>query len=159
MLHLYNKDEAMKNNRLAVVRDVEEAFMGIHLVDDDVTRKVLNAIDNAKYSSEDTVIDRYGIRIYASQLSTGCKAALCVHYLKDKIIDLVECGYNARDAVILNCKEGNAIFYYRDLNVSWGLSEDVPISVSYENKEFYNTREFNAYIDEEEFDAIRGAEQ
>lgn len=78
MLHLYNKDEAMKNNRLAVVRDVEEAFKGIRLVDDDVTRKVLNAIDNAEYSSEDTVIDRYGIRVYASQLSTGCKAALCV---------------------------------------------------------------------------------
>ena len=146
MLHLYNEDEIEQNSSL-VIRDVEDAFLGIQLVDDKTTRQILKAVDGATCLNGNTVKDRYGISIYTSRLSTGCKAALCVHYLKDKIIDLVECGYNARDAVILNCKEGNAVFYYRDLNVSWGLSEDAPINVLYENIEFYSTKEFNKYID------------
>ena len=115
MLHLHDAEKAalVQDNKIsdfAVITDVEAAFGDVVLKDDETTKNLLYNIDKAKYLNEFYFIDRFGAKVSVLNLSTGCKAALCVHYLEVKIIDLKECGFNARDAILAFCKKGNIIY-------------------------------------------------
>ena len=52
-----------------------------------------------------------GFKLDSGFLSTGCKAALeTVRCGEKEIIDLIECGMNARDCIISNCKTAAFLF-------------------------------------------------
>lgn len=146
MLKLYDADTFDWHRFTNVVHDIEEAFRGIHLVSDDITRELLKYIEQAEFYDEFRVVDRFGTCIYTSEISTGCKAALCVHYLKDKIIDLRECGVNARDFIVLLCNEGNAIFYYADLTINQERLSETKVDICMNGRHFTDVLEFNKYL-------------
>ena len=98
-------------NSAAVIHDVEEAFTNIELQEDTCTKNIMKYVDCADYVDNIRFKDRFGNLLYLDDLSSGCKAALCVHYLQNNIIDLLECGLNARDAIIAYCDSGNVILH------------------------------------------------
>lgn len=146
LLKLYDSDNFIPDKHQNVITDVEEAFKSIRLRKDEITCNLLKYIEKAEYFDDSRVVDRFGTCIYTSEISTGCKAALCLHYLKDCIIDLRECGINARDYIVLLCNEGSAIFYFADLTVNQLLLPDKKISVSMDDKIFDDVVELNMYL-------------
>lgn len=150
MLKLYDVED-FNPAGFDVVRDVEEAFAPLRLVNDEVTANLLREIENAEYYSEDRVTDRFGAQIYISEISTGCKAALCVQYLPDKVIDLKECGLNARDAIITYCNRGNALLYSSCTGVESYNKENLDIHVSLKGKEFSRIDDLNDFLGSYEY--------
>jgi hypothetical protein len=148
MLKIYDAEMDNIDKLDNIVHDVEEGFNEVLLRDDEATRNLLKYIDQAEYYDERRFVDRFGVCVYISELSTGCKAALCVHYLQDKIIDLIECGRNARDGIIKYCKDGAIIVY--DLSVS--VTEySGTISVEIHNKQIDNVKVLNNFINSYEY--------
>lgn len=89
-----------------IIRDVELQFLKTRLYKNDYILKALKEIEKAEYNDEHSFIDRFGFKLYSKDLSTGCKAAICVHAFPNMIIDVVECGLNALNFIISNCKDG-----------------------------------------------------
>lgn len=150
MLKLYDVED-FNPVGFDVVRDVEDAFAPLRLVNDEVTKSLLREIEQAEYLSESKVIDRFGMPLYISELSSGCKAALCVQYLPDKVIDLVECGLNARDAIISFCKQGSILFYSNCTNINGYGKEDLEIDVCIKGKKFRRIEDLNDFINSYEY--------
>lgn len=46
-----------------------------------------------------------------------------------KVVDLIECGYNARDAIICNIRTGKVLFVYNDISIDYPGFEDFKIDV------------------------------
>lgn len=97
------------------IQDPEAAFLTLRVTRSDLTATLMREIDKAKYVDEVSFIDRFGRTLPISRLSTGCKTAIVVEHNPDKIVDLIECGYNARDSIIRNIKSGKVLFRYDDI--------------------------------------------
>lgn len=151
MLRIFDADTDDVSKLKDVIHDVNEAFSNIRLEDDDVTSKLLGEIELGKYFNEERFVDRFGVPVYTSELSTGCKAALCVHYMPEKVIDLIECGTNARDAILKYCKEGNVIYYGMDTTVSDFECENLEVDIELHGKNIKHIREFNDYFESFEY--------
>lgn len=144
MLYLYDAEELnLDEIELPIIKDVEEGFLGLQLEDDNVTRRILKEIEQAEYYSPTRVTDRFGAQIYISELSTGCKAALCVQHYPDKVIDTIECGSNARDAIIRNCTKGHVIFYNNDRMI---ISNNKDVNICLKNKIFHSIEDLNDFM-------------
>jgi hypothetical protein len=113
--------------------------------------KLLSEIEQATYYNEERFVDRFGVPVYISELSTGCKAALCVHYMPDKIIDLIECGTNARDAILKYCKNGSVIYYGMDTTVSDYGYENIEVDIDLHGRRINRISEFNDYFESYEY--------
>jgi hypothetical protein len=151
MLRIYDAENdeniSAKLKNEDVIHDVESFFVtSVKLVNDDVTCKLLNEIEQAKYLSDNTFEDRYGRSVYTTELSTGCKAALCVHYFPNKVVDLLECGLNARDAILKYCKDGNVLYYGMNITVDTFDAEDLEVSIVSNERVFHNLDDFNDYF-------------
>lgn len=87
-------------------------------------------------------------------MSTGCKAALLAVSHPDKIINLRECGYNARDAILLNLKEGHVVVYWDGMIISPsklqfddnGIMKDTDIEIENGGKVFNSLDKLNEYL-------------
>ena len=77
--------------------DIDASFSKLEIVVNDAVKNIIKAVDAE--NMESTFEDRFGVRLYLSELSTGCKAAICVALMPDQMIDLQECGLNTRDAI------------------------------------------------------------
>lgn len=106
MLRIYLNDEI---NDSIIVNDVEKQFASITLKCTDKERELVKKIEQGSLVDSTAFIDRFGFKLYLSELSTGCKAALCTLNFQDSIIDLVECGLNARDIIISCCDKGSVL--------------------------------------------------
>ena len=150
MLELFNAETFRIAEHKDIIFNVEEAFDTIRLQNDEITCMLLKYIEKAEYYDASRIIDRFGTCIYTSEISTGCKAALCVHYLKDKIIDLKESGVNARDYIVFLCNEGRALFYFPDLTINQCLFPKKCIEVSMDGRYFNNVVDLNRYLQQKE---------
>ena len=79
--------------------DIDAAFSKLEIVVNDAVKNIIKAVDAGNMIDGSTFEDRFGVRLYLSELSTGCKAAICVALMPDQMIDLQECGLNTRDAI------------------------------------------------------------
>lgn len=95
----------------ADIRDIDAAFSKLIVPVDENTQAIVRAIDKGSLIDSNSYIDRFGVRLYVSELSTGTKAAICVYCNADKIVDLQECGLNARDAVFNYCENGKILLH------------------------------------------------
>lgn len=127
-----------------VVRDVEEQFAKIKLTGSQIERELISKIERATYNDEYSFIDRFGFKLYNTELSTGCKAALCVVNCPELIIDLIECGMNARDLIIGLCKDGKILI--QENGVSIMKHVDAPIDVKIDNYRITDVDRLNKYI-------------
>lgn len=127
-----------------VIRDVEEQFAKIKLTGSKIERELINKIEKATYNDEYSYIDRFGYKLYNTELSTGCKAALCVVNCPELIIDLIECGVNARDIIIGLCKEGKVLIQENGVTIVKYFNE--PIDVKIDNYRITSVDRLNKYI-------------
>ena len=97
------------NKEYELINNVESAFLSVKLTGTELERKLIEEIEQGKYNDGESFIDRFGYKIRISELSTGCKAALCVLHFPNKVINLCECGVNARDIVINYCPSGRVL--------------------------------------------------
>lgn len=95
----------------ADIVDIDAAFSKLEISVDEAVRNIVKAVDLGDVIDGTTFVDRFGVKLYLSELSTGCKAAICVVLMPDKIIDLQECGLNARDAVFNYCEDGKILLH------------------------------------------------
>ena len=119
MLNVYIPEFMDLPKDKTLIADVEECFSAIRgaIPDCDVSRKLINYIEQGQYLDEGHFIDRFGNKLSMNNLSTGCKAGLCVYCFPDKLISTIECGANAITAIIWYCRHGNITipFDYRGL--------------------------------------------
>lgn len=110
-----------------VVTDVEREFSTFELPETDINKTLIQRIEQGQYNDAISSIDRFGFKLYTEDMSTGCKAALCVVNKPEKIIDLRECGNNARDAIIATCNEGCIFFEYNGITISTIYGKDIEV--------------------------------
>ena len=100
-------------NCRADIVDIDAAFSKLEIVVNDAVKNIIKAVDAGNMIDGSTFEDRFGVRLYLSELSTGCKAAICVALMPDQMIDLQECGLNARDAIFNYCEDGKKLLRFR----------------------------------------------
>lgn len=70
-----------------LIQDPEVAFLMTRISADSTDAKLVEAIDEGRLIDGRTFVDRFGVTLYTSCLSTGCKAALLVNNT-DAVVDL-----------------------------------------------------------------------
>lgn len=110
-----------------LVKDVEREFISIKLTVNDYTKRIVREIENGDLLDGDAYIDRFGYKLRLSELSTGCKAALCVCSTGD-VIDILECGINARDCILKTCTQGAILLHYNGVTVA-GKDEVIDVQI------------------------------
>lgn len=149
MLHIYFR-ETFDYNRQPVILDVERAFRSSDLTGSELERKLMSEIEGGSYLDSSAFVDAFGYKLPISCLSTGCKCALLVANTPDAIIDIIECGNNARDAIIRNIAQGHIVMSYNDVSVFYPGDDDYPIDVCVEGKyHFTSLDRLNFYLDHE----------
>lgn len=128
------------------IQDPEAAFLTLRVTRSDLTATLMREIDKAKYVDEVSFIDRFGRTLPISRLSTGCKTAIVVEHNPDKIVDLIECGYNARDSIIRNIKSGKVLFRYNDISIDYPGFNDYGIDVLFDGIHFTSLDDLNLYL-------------
>lgn len=138
-------DEMPEEN---IIHDVEKQFKQIKIQGTDLDKLIIETIEGGKYNDTESFIDRFGFKLHLSEISTGCKAALCVANCKDLIIDIIECGNNARDAIIKLCKNGS--IYMVDNGASIKFDDNIKnIDCIIGNYRFRTIQRLNKYISSE----------
>lgn len=128
--------------------DIEALFSQIRLKGTFEEKTVISKIEQGKYNDETSFIDRYGYKLHLSELSTGCKAALCVLNKPNLQISLIECGINAIDVILTICKNGSVIMRERGITIK-DYSEDGKIEVELDGYLFTTVERLNYYLFDE----------
>lgn len=145
MLRVYLDLEDIPDN-VKVVRDVEKEFASLILKGTEKEKELVRIIEKGELLDSTAFIDRFGYKLYLSELSTGCKAALCVLNSADKVICLDECGLNARDAIILLCGVGAILFDNNSVTISNKYLKDSGVNVQIDKYVFTDIDRLNDYI-------------
>lgn len=133
----------MKN----IVFDAEYEFMGLSLTGTDTDNSIINYIEQGKYYDDTSFIDRFGVKCYYDCMSTGCKAALLVANRPDKVVNCIECGSNALEAIIKYCKDGTIVTYDDDVFGEIHIGNTDVIDVELDGKHFTSGGDLNEYIE------------
>lgn len=142
---------------LEIVNDVEKEFDTLKLKGTATEKRLIEKIEKGKWNDSDSYIDRFGFKLRISDMSTGCKAALCVANLPEKVINLRECGLNARDIIISLCENGKVllpepevtIVDYSDGNVHVQLDGYIFLTIKRLNRYLFEERPFQPNPDAE----------
>lgn len=158
MLNIYFKGEDNKIDKdLELVTDAELEFNKIGIPNTDIARTLIKKIEQGEYFDDFSFIDRFGNKLDMEYMSTGCKAALVVSANPDKLIDLRECGWNARDEIIKNCKEGNILIEHNDITFGYTREEEnKEIDVRLDNYRFTSISSLNRYVKERDYNEETG---
>lgn len=157
MLKMYIRERGDIPKNVEVIHDVEKEFS---LLDDvkntETVHELMRYIEHANWCNEYSFIDRFGCKLYISNLSTGCKAAILAVLSPDKIVDLRECGANARNAIVTFVKDGSIIMDENDLDLDLGLcKKGIKINVSYNGKIFKDILSLNNYLQYGYYDEVK----
>lgn len=147
-LNVFIREKKDDFSKYKIVKDVEANFSKVRLGEHKEDEKILAQIEKATIVDRNAFIDRFGFKLDSGFLSTGCKAALEVVRCGDKeIIDLIECGMNARDCIISNCKSGSILISRPECRIS-DYTEDDLVDVSVYGKYFTSMRALSQYLEE-----------
>lgn len=131
--------------------DVEFEFKGIEITGTNTDRNIIKYIEDGEYLSKTAFIDRFGAKCYYDCMSTGCKAALLVANRPDKVVNCIECGSNALEAIILYCKDGEILVYGSTLD-NVHLARNKEVDVELDGIHFTSSSKLDRYIDLGELD-------
>lgn len=129
MLNVYDAE-----NTKADIVDIDAAFSKLTIPNDAAIGEIIASVDEGVFKGGNTFLDRFGVKLYLSELSTGSKAAICVYCHPNQIVDLQECGLNARDAVFNYCENGKILLHDFGVTIVDAHTRKTPI--------FYAEREF-----------------
>lgn len=152
MLNIYLTDDFTKNNLpKPFIIDVDNEFELISIQGTPEQRALISEIDEGRYLDDQSFLDRFGVRLYLSYLSSGCKAGLLASCLPDKIVNGIECGHNARDSIIRTLHSGSIYLFYDGISIAYpDPNVDFPIDVCLNDKiHFTSLERLNFYLDNE----------
>ena len=133
----------------APMMDVDVEFLKLSVADTPLVRTLLKEIERAEYCSPTSFIDRYGFKLPIDHLSTGCKTALLVALKPDLLVDLSECGDNARDAILMKCRDGHIKMHFPLSMIAGGrdlYKEERDIDVAINGFRITNVYRLNDYF-------------
>ena len=146
MLYVYDINTIPKDLKIIKSND---SFFNTHtnLIDDDFGKLVLNHVDKATFASVMSFNGRSSCfgPLNKNNLSTGAKTLLNIYQNPDFCFNVVECGTNARELLPF-IKNGN--IYTKDYLDIYIRTFNRECSISYRNKEFYNTIDFMEFYKE-----------
>lgn len=145
-LELISSRTFNKENYDNYIFDIDKEFAATLIVGTQQVRSIMKDIDGADFVDSREFIDRFGKHLYIDRLSTGCKAAILVALKPDMVIDTRECGLNARDTIVCNCKEGHIVFYDMGTTIKTCGRENTSIDVVYRGKEYDSIDDLNEVI-------------
>lgn len=125
-----------------VIHNVEYEFARVKLEHTPKVDRLLEEIEQGTWADESGFIDRFGYKLYWSELSTGCKAALLVDQCKDKCIDLAECGDNAIESILKHCRDGEVLSRV----ITWEFNTDGECDVVCHGKRFISMQALSDYL-------------
>ena len=144
VLELYHRHNPPKGYEF--ITDAEKAFMLMRITQIELATRLIAEIDQARYVDETEFVDRFGRTLPISKLGTGCKTALVVAHNPDKVVDLLECGYNARDAIIRNIRDGKVSFSFNGISINYPGFDDFEIDVLIDGEHFTSLDALNLYL-------------
>ena len=155
MLHIELKD---KDTELTF--DVESEFLRIDIPDTELNRALIKDIEHGEYLDSTFFIDRFGSKLYLTDLSTSCKAALLVANT-DKNVDVQECGPAGVSAIVRLCHSGKITMMDRGITIMFrgGNPRDIPVDVAidgYHVKDMHTLNHYLKYmmdLDDDEYNA------
>lgn len=147
MLNIYLDDEMEKVDK-EVIDDVEIAFRKFRLDCSDLEQKLVQNIEQGRLLDSFRFIDRFGITLSTKFMSTGCKAALVVIHNPDKVVNLKECGFNARDEIVSNIRDGSIIIRYPTMLFNT-VEHTSDVDVQIDGYRFTSMNRLNIYFSEE----------
>ena len=128
-------------------QNIEDLFSSINLTRKPEEIRVIELIEKGKYNDSVSFIDRFGIRLPITELSTGCKTALCIINNPTIEIDTQECGINAVDVIVSTLKNGNIII--KDRGVTFVDYDGDEIDVQLDGYRFTSIERLNYYYFDE----------
>lgn len=132
---------------VSIINDVEKEFAKTKIKGYDIERNLIKYIEKGTFLDEYSFIDRFGYKLRITELSTGCKAALCVQHCPDSVVDLIECGLNARDVIVSICKNGSVLLHGIDVTIADYVTSNIDVQC---NGYIFNTIDrLNYYIKNE----------
>lgn len=154
MVEIYIRDLDKIPDDREYVADVEKEFNFISLSDSDTVQKLMREIEEAKWIDADSFEDRFGYKLWMDNMSTGCKAGLIAACEPEKVINLIECGYNARDSIILSLSNGHLLIDFDDTPISVltpkynksGIMIDTKIRIKNSDYIFTSLDRLNEYL-------------
>ena len=145
-IYFYNDDGTYNIDGKEIISDIEEAFYNIKLTCTEEEKRIVSEIEHGELIDSARFRDVFGCTLYVSDLSTGCKAGLVTLHNKDKVLDCIECGNNARDAIIRHCKEGGILIVDNGVSISYPYGDKGLCNVCLDGLEFYTIDKLNSYI-------------
>ena len=124
MLHVYFSEKEAEEVGLEIIRDPAGLFDMKGINDTKEVRLILKEIEQAKYLNEQYFIARFGEKLPIEFLSTGTKVAITASAVHDKIIDLRECGINARDFIFKYIDNAHVLAYAPGYGICYEDEED-----------------------------------
>ena len=111
MLYVYYDKNEITD--LEIAKDPVILFNRQGLEDTPIVRLILDKIEQAKYLDAQHFLSRYNEKLPIEFLSTGTKAAIVAGRFNDIVIDLRECGVNARDVIFNYIDNAHVLAYSR----------------------------------------------
>lgn len=143
MLNLY-LDEIPEDKKESFVYDVKGLFLTHKMKCSETVKKAVQQIEQGQLLDSHRFQDRFGIVRQTFELSIGCMTICCVESCPNLIINMTECGLNARDFIIANCREGAVFMLDNGITFSYAYGEQA--NVILEGTYFKTIRELNKYI-------------
>ena len=145
-IYFYNDDGTYNIDGKEIISDIEEAFYDIKLTCTEEEKRIVSEIEHGELLDNNRFKDRFGCALYIGDLSTGCKAGLVALHNKDRVLDCIECGNNARDVIIRHCKEGGILIVDNGVSIRYPYGDKGLCSVRLDGLEFYTIDKLNSYI-------------
>ncbi len=128
-----------------VIENVEYEFSMNGYAFDETDQKLVKAIEQGELVGNGMFRDRFGYCLHLDDMSTGSKAAIITNHTPDRLVDLRECGINAKSAILSFCRWGNILMEYPEaglLDYTGGSDIDVFL----ENHRFTSMDDLMYYI-------------
>lgn len=128
-------------NQPGTVRNVVAEFSRTRITDLETSKILLKEIEGSDLCDDGlTVIDKFGYKITRANICTGARAALLVANRPDLRVSMLEAGYNAIEAIIKWCRNGNIVICRQ---MSFAFGGKFECSVEYNGMVFTDTKAFN----------------
>lgn len=143
MLKVYFDESEIKD--MDIVRDPVSVFDTLELEHSDIVDLLLENIEKAKYLNKSHFLSRYNEKLPIDFLSTGTKIAIVTSVVHDKVIDLRECGVNARDTIFNYVDNASVLAYSPRYGI---ISEDIAMGKKFycNGYEFDGIKQFAEYV-------------
>ena len=129
-----------------IIDDAEAAFTSTDFDVTEAMQALVRDIEGGTLLDRFSFLDRFGYKLPTALLSTGCKTALLV-CASDAVVDLKECGWNARDAILSFCREGSIVMDDPDVPVC-AVEAGIHVKIECEGHMFYTVEDFSEYLEE-----------